>query len=214
MSDSDNIDTNQDPSTTPTLSCEQGTPPKPTNFALSCISQYGLFQDFTEIMPVRKEILKIPVGRTHKQNFIRVDSSKPYLLDAWLLELGSTKEVYLVSPKLQQDLAGELIPKRLYKCTTRQGDVFLWPVRIPDSQGNLDTWNTSAHEAARVAKDSWVRVVSNKEISSYDVVHPRMDLPEPKWPDITDEEFVNLAFKDRMIDSLDHPTIKKLRGEL
>ena len=39
------------------------------------------------------------------------------------------------------------------------------------------------------------------------------DLAAPEWPDLTFAEILRLAFKQRVIDSYDHPFLKQLRGE-
>jgi hypothetical protein len=35
---------------------------------------------------------------------------------------------------------------------------------------------------------------------------------EPKWPDLALNELLKLGFKDRIIDSRDHPAMQELRG--
>ena len=48
--------------------------------------------------------------------------------------------------------------------------------------------------------------------------HPEIDLidmgvGEPDWPaDVALEEVVNIAFRGRLIETLDHPVIRRLRG--
>ena len=42
----------------------------------------------------------------------------------------------------------------------------------------------------------------------------RSEFGAPEWPEVTAEELIQLAFRDRYIDSLEHPAIKRLRGEL
>jgi hypothetical protein len=40
------------------------------------------------------------------------------------------------------------------------------------------------------------------------------DLPDPEWPNTPFRELLRVAFKDRFIDNLDHPVLRKLRGEV
>ena len=35
---------------------------------------------------------------------------------------------------------------------------------------------------------------------------------EPVWPDISFEEILKIAFRDRYVDDVDHPLLQKLRG--
>ena len=37
-------------------------------------------------------------------------------------------------------------------------------------------------------------------------------IPDPIWPDLSFEKIYRIAFKDRLINSADHPVIKRLRG--
>jgi hypothetical protein len=39
-------------------------------------------------------------------------------------------------------------------------------------------------------------------------------LPEPNWPELPFKELLRVAFKDKYINSLDHPILRKLRGEV
>jgi hypothetical protein len=51
-------------------------------------------------------------------------------------------------------------------------------------------------------------------LGAYDVFEATATLPEPQWPDQSFQELLKVGFKDRQIDSLDHPVIRKLRGEI
>src|SRR5262245_34601773 len=95
----------------------------------------------------------------------------------------------------------------------RQNVLFVWPVRLPGPDGKLDDWNRSALEAAAMAETQWVRVASNIPLGAYDVFTATANWPEPSWPDLTLEEILRVAFKKRSIESLDDPTLKRLRGE-
>jgi hypothetical protein len=40
-------------------------------------------------------------------------------------------------------------------------------------------------------------------------------IPEPTWDDLpTMQEMLEIAFRDKFIDTYDHPVLKKLRGEI
>ena len=41
---------------------------------------------------------------------------------------------------------------------------------------------------------------------------PRTAIPDPDWPELSFAEIFRIAFKDRLINSLDHPVVKRLRG--
>jgi hypothetical protein len=46
---------------------------------------------------------------------------------------------------------------------------------------------------------------------NYRVWEAKAALGEPKWPPLSFQEIIKLAFQERRISSLDHPVIKKLR---
>jgi hypothetical protein len=37
-------------------------------------------------------------------------------------------------------------------------------------------------------------------------------IAEPVWPEHSFQQLVKIAFRDRIVDRVDHPLIKKLRG--
>ena len=102
----------------------------------------------------------------------------------------------------------------LFTAVTRRGDLFLWPIRLPDADGRHDNWSRSALEAAQLAMSRWVRVASNRPEGIYETFEATGALPEPEWPTDSFEQIVQLAFKDHYIDSVDHPAIRRLRGEI
>ncbi len=65
-----------------------------------------------------------------------------------------------------------------------------------------------------MAKEHWVRVQSNMSLGAYDIFQAGGNIPGPEWPEVTMEEILQIAFRGRYIDSLDHPAIRRLRGEV
>jgi len=90
----------------------------------------------------------------------------------------------------------------------------LWPIKLPDENGRLDPWNDAALIAAERAKSVWVRIASNMAKGSYDVWEANGDYPDPEWPQVELATLLELAFKDRVIEDVDHPVLRHLRGEV
>jgi len=101
----------------------------------------------------------------------------------------------------------------LYLRINRQSVVFFWPVRLPDVDGKDNAWWKSAREAAALAETSWIRVKPNMSIGGYDMWEPESVISEPEWPALDYWALIKIAFKDHLITSLDHPVIKRLRGQ-
>lgn len=174
-----------------------------------------LSQDFAAAVGVKKALLTVPVRKPAKEWFVQVHPTEDYRVTTAVLELKEDRETYLVDPSLWADLAAEATfgPRALFTATNRQGVLFIWPVRLPGPDGKIDDWNRSALEAATMAQGKWVRVAANMALGAYDVFEATGELPEPTWPETSFAELLRVAFKGRLIDSLDHPVLRRLRGE-
>jgi hypothetical protein len=58
-----------------------------------------------------------------------------------------------------------------------------------------------------------VRVTSNFNLGAYEVYEASADIPEPKWPEADFRTLIQIAFRERYIDSIDHTVIRRLRGK-
>ena len=179
-----------------------------------------LGQDFVSELGLAKPIALIPVKKPSKTAFIRVHPDEAFRLQTAVIELRDEGEVYLVAKPLWPHLANEsaFMPKLILLYIARPGDVVgLWVVRLPGADGRIDPYNQSALTIAlTVATKSWTRVTANKHLGAYDcVVAPAgPSWGEPLWPNLTFQEILRIAFKDKIIESLDHPVLKRLRGEM
>ncbi len=173
-----------------------------------------LSQDFNLTISVKKKLMTVPARKPNRQDFVRVHPDNAFHLETVVLELKEERETYLVDKALWPELPGDVIPKSLFTAINRQGVVFIWPIRLPQEDGRQDEWNRSALEAALIAKEKWIRLAANMSLGAYEVFEATGTLPEPKWPEISFRELLEIAFKANYIDSLDHPVLKRLRGEL
>jgi len=163
---------------------------------------------------VKKAVLTIPVRKPNNQDFIRVHPNPAFRLAVAIIELKDDRETFLVLPSIARDIPGEYITVMMYACINRAAVVFLWPVRLPGTDGRQLEWHRSAAEAAEMAVKSWVRIKANMSLGAYDVFEASSTIPEPTWPsDLTFEQMLRIAFKGRLVDSLNHPVLKRLRGE-
>ncbi|MFY0609931.1 MAG: hypothetical protein JXQ99_00280 [Hyphomicrobiaceae bacterium] len=164
--------------------------------------------------PTAKRILtNIQVRKPNRQEYFRVHPDPAMRLDTLLLEMRDDRLTYLVAPDIAPAIPGEAVAKTLYTTITRHGVILLWPVRLPDEQGRLDEWNAVAHQAALRAETKWIRLAANMGAGTYEVYEALDQFAEPEWPDLTLERLLEMAFKDRYIDDLDHPVVRRLMGE-
>ena len=164
---------------------------------------------------VRKAVTVISCSKPNRQQFVRVHPSEEYRMQTALFTEEVNRESYLVVPELWDELAGEIQPTFLFSSITKTANnVFLWPVRVPDTDGRRNNWHLSALRAAELAMKKWVRVQSNMSDGKYDVFEATGNIPDPEWPEVSFRDLLKVCFDDRYIDSLEHPILRQLRGEV
>jgi hypothetical protein len=134
-------------------------------------------------------------------------------LETTVLDFREERTTYLVDPVLAPQLPGEAVAKVLVTAITRHGQLFLWPIKLPDEHGRLDDWNAAALEAAQRARTKRLCVSPNIPAGTYNVREASGRFTDPVWPEVTLEALLSMAFKDRLIDNLEHSVLKRLRGE-
>src|SRR6516225_7818699 len=137
-------------------------PSKPVNpFSRQALR---LDQSFAAALGLEKHIHNIPVDKPPAESWFRVCDVEDYVFDTYLLHIknGADRGVYQVGADLLPLLSGErlLKPTRLVLCIDRQGELRLWPLRLPGPDGREDDWMSSALAIAEQAKHQWVRLVA------------------------------------------------------
>jgi hypothetical protein len=176
------------------------------------LSQIRLDQSFADTCGVKKLLTTIPVRKPLAQDFVRVHPDPEYRGSFPIIDLKSEREIYLVTRQMAPTLVGECVPVILFTAINRQGVVFIWPVRLPGHDGKTSTWHQSAHEAAERAINGWVRVKANMSLGAYDIFEAEASLQKPEWPDMPFNELLRIAFRDRLVDRIDHQVVKRFRG--
>jgi hypothetical protein len=173
-----------------------------------------LSQDFASTVGVKKVLTKVPCRKPNKQEFVRVRPGVDWRVDTAVFTDEIEREVYIVANELFSEMADEVKPICLRLAINKQGDPFLWPLKLPGPDGRGNRWHESAVAAANHAEKKWVRVTANMPAGMYDLFEASGDLAEPVWPELTFRNLLELAFRDRRIDSINHPILKSLRGEI
>lgn len=163
---------------------------------------------------VKRKILAIKVDKPDKMEFVRVHPDAAYRIDTGVVLDKVNRESYLVAPTLWSELPDFLTLVRLCLAVNRSGTPFLWSAKLPDPDGRPMDWHTSMLEAQELAVNRWVRVQADMNASSYAVFEATGNLPNPEWPELTLQELLKLAFKTRFIDSMTHPFLQELFGEV
>jgi len=171
-----------------------------------------LDQSFAEIAGVKKLLTTIPVRKPGRQTFFRTHPDAEYRAQFPIVDFKDDQEEYIVSRTMVPELADELVVKTLVTAITKQGTLFLLPLRMPGPDGRDMGWWRSLREHADHAKTSWIRVVANRDLGAYDCLQATGQLPEPEWPEMPFWDLIKIAFRDHLIDTPDHPAVKRLRG--
>ena len=121
----------------------------------------------------------MPVQKPDPQGFIRVHPGKNYRMALAVIVLKEDSETFLLTPPIARELPGEFVMVMMHTVITRQGIVFLWPIRLPDADGKINEWHRSAADAAENADEQWVRIKANKAIRGYELFEAASTIAEP-----------------------------------
>ena len=210
MSTNDERTANQSDPSLPDIAI-QGSPP--TVASGIDLASLALPQDFANLAQVKSEVLTVPLNRPGKQVWFAPHPDSSCWMLAAVLKDESEDDNYIVAPALRQELEGEWAAKALVPCVTHQGAYYVWPIKLPDSNGKIDGWNHSALEIAHKYGGKWIRLKSILETRSYDALQPVSPIAPPSWPeDIS--TILTAAIKGHVIERGDHPVVKRLRGEV
>ncbi|MGC2078524.1 MAG: hypothetical protein WA728_21335, partial [Xanthobacteraceae bacterium] len=129
-----------------------------------------------------------------------------------VIEWKEDREFYLLTPEIARALPDEFTMVHLFTVINRQDVLFLWPVKLPGSDGRTIRWHTSAAEAAEYAMSHWTRVRANLGLGAYEWGEATGSIPEPKWPELSFTDILRIAFKNKYVNTLDHAVLTRIRG--
>ena len=170
-------------------------------------------QSFADI-GVKKVLAHVPVRRPGNQDFFRVRAEPEFRLETCILTTDPDRETYVVVPEIAPALPNLAKAVRLYVYITRLNVLGVWPCKLPNPDGRWNSWPHSALMAAQAATTTWVRIVANMSLSAYDIFEATGNFGEPEWPELSFNGILKIAFRDKIIQSLEHPIVRQLRGEI
>ena len=168
-------------------------------------------QHYSEQIGVKKLLTTVPVRKPNRTQFFQTHPE--YRMDVKLLKYGETDEMYVVKPEVSADVLQLAKPYRLVLVVDRLGTAFIWPLAIPDEERPMD-WHKSALEADLRAQKAWIRLAANQALGAYDIFEAAGELSEPIWPTESWNKLVEVAFKQKIIDTPEHVIIQKLQGRM
>jgi hypothetical protein len=201
-----------EPNTNPTPAPDAAALATPASDPLDPFSPEKLLLStaFNEGIPTKKLRTNVACRKPKGQEWIQCQAGACHNLA--FIEWKVDREWYLVSTHLVPDLATECIYATLHVAVNDQGTVFLWPIRLPDRSGrDMAWWVTQRDAAKRASNGVWIRLVSNTDAGCYDIWQAQIKTV-PAWPEEDFWQLVRIAFKDRLIDTLEYAIVRKLRG--
>lgn len=161
-------------------------------------------------------ITNIPVRKPGKQGWVWVHPDPHLQIDVALLTVDEERDrPYVVHPSILSELEEGLAkPVSLIPYSDRSDNCFLWPVPLPGEDGRSNSWTDAAREIAFTIQGQWIQVRSNMQIGAYVYRQASGVFRPPKpWPFVP-VDAIRIAFRGRVINNIDHPVLKKLRGEI
>ncbi len=192
----------------------QTTPKQPTHPSSTDLKSLRLPANYGATLGVKKLLTKVPVGRPKKPQFFRTHTTDEMTFPAMILENEEAHESYIVVPEVAQEINELVRAVTLYAGIDRQNNVFLIPVPMPGEDGTRNPWHESLAQAVEHAKLKWIRIAANMPAGGYDVCEAQAELPEPEWPAHDIDVLVQVAFRGKIITSLDHPIAQSLLGKI
>ena len=187
---------------------------QPLASASAALKSLRLPPNYGATLGVKKLLTLVPVGKPKKPQFFRTHAAPEMTFAAMLLEQKESRESYVVLPDVAQEISELVRPVQLHAAIDRQNNVFLIPVPLPGEDGTRNPWHESLAQAVEYAKLKWLRITANMHAGGYDVYEAEGALPEPEWPAHDIDTLVEVAFRGKIITSLDHPVIQNLLGKI
>lgn len=164
-------------------------------------------------IPSKIKPTMIPIGRRDDQTWIQFHSEWMFRLNC--IKRKADKTYFVVERKALPYCKEWVKPYKFFVGITSSNSIYLLdiPEETEDEKAFGRSWHESAQQTVIAGRQGWIKVISNRSAGGYDVKYPEGNLGEPTWPDITLEEILNIAFRDRIIKDEEHKLIKDLRGQ-
>jgi hypothetical protein len=118
------------------------------------------------------------------------------------------EEYYPVVSNLHSELEKHIKVITFHAGMNQYDQPFIYPQKVPNIDGYTDSWIASGGQLVKKAQQSWIRCKANFERKEYDVTCLNLQKRPVKWFDFNTA--LNEALKSNIIDSMNHPVLKRL----
>ncbi len=167
---------------------------------------------------VRQILNDIPVARPGNSDWFYVFNDGTYRATCAIFEpkkSASTSRVrpHLVMPAVvaAMELGRGIRRVEIFTYCDRHGNLGLWPIGF-STDDRENAWLDTARDAAVNHAGKWLNISSDLSASCYRLAEPLEQLPPPKPPALPLSKLLAIAFKGRVITSIEHPLMRELRG--
>ena len=166
----------------------------------------------TQLVGQQRIVTRVPVRKPDKQIFFRAHPTDK--VETYVIDDKENRETYYVLPEMRDEIVAQGLhrPVLLARVITRQAVNMLWPIGL-SVDGRSNSWHETAHEARRMAEKDWIRIVPNMALGGYEIFRALAPIDEPDWSKMTFQQLLEVAFRNRIISSLDHPVLKNWLAE-
>lgn len=190
---------------------ENELPPVETPVAPSRFAKYRLDEGQETLIQGRAVLLNVSIEKPKPTAWFRTAENT----DRWIVTplVEHDGDLYLLDRELAGSLGTDsaIYTARLIPYVTDTGKPAFWPIKVPRAGAKVLAWTTTALGAAERARTKWTRISANMRDACYNVFEASFDR-DPEWPQGSDDDLLELAFADRIIESADHPVIQRLQG--
>ena len=189
---------------TSTESCHFRCEPTPAPSHID-LGRLRLPQNFADQLGVTQQPVTVQVRKPHRHWWVSVHPEQDWALTASVIDVEEGgPPSYLVSPDLVDAVGAEATVKAIFAAITGKAPCSS-AVRLPSPDGRLDPSNRSALEAVRLAQQRWYAgIIKSPTRAAHEILTAKSVLEDPRWPAMAFDTVVNLAFRDRYIDTVDH----------
>jgi hypothetical protein len=187
------------------------THPALANNIFANLDALRLSPDAAAVAGTSEVLSHVPIRKPNRHEFFRTRPEPQMWFDTGIFEDKEERETFFVTPAMREALVGEIKPVLLVPTMTRQGVMLLWPLKLP-TEGPGRSWAETARQAAELAKTKWMRIAPDMGLGGYRIYQAEGELSDPVWPDKPLPEIMQIAFRDRVVDSENHPVVRRLRG--
>jgi hypothetical protein len=162
-------------------------------------------------------ITPVRVRKPKPREYFRIHPGKDFTGPMWLLEheIDMDVETYVVTDHMRLLLSDEVKLMQVFTAVNKLGAVFLWTVQLPtDCDKRIRQIAEAKLRAAEEAKSKWVQLKWSGPHGAHLTKVAQGDLGEPVWGESDFQQLVYTAFDGRVINSVDHPIVRELNGEL